>query len=300
MKPTLLILAAGMGSRYGSLKQIDQLGPSGETIIDYSVYDAVRAGFGKVVFVIRRSIEEEFKEVFLNRFGDKIKVDFVLQELDNVPEGISYSKERVKPWGTGQAILVAAEKINEPFIAINADDFYGVEAFKAAAAYLTRISDLEQNEYCMIGYQLKNTLSEFGSVSRGICETDPEQFLQTVTERTSIRETGGKVIAEEKDEHIELDPDALVSMNFWGFTPTIFDFLKEKFRAFIEQHANQPKAEFYIPVVVNELIQAEQARVKVLTSTGKWFGITYKEDREKVVQAIAHQVETGQYPEKLW
>ncbi|HYX05524.1 MAG TPA: sugar phosphate nucleotidyltransferase [Bacteroidales bacterium] len=300
MKPTLLILAAGMGSRYGSLKQIDQLGPSGETIIDYSVYDAVRAGFGKVVFVIRRSIEEEFKEVFLNRFGDKIKVDFVLQELDNVPEGISYSKERVKPWGTGQAILVAAEKINEPFIAINADDFYGVEAFKAAAAYLTRISDLEQNEYCMIGYQLKNTLSEFGSVSRGICETDPEQFLQTVTERTSIRETGGKVIAEENDEHIELDPDALVSMNFWGFTPTVFDFLKEKFRAFIEQHANQPKAEFYIPVVVNELIQAEQARVKVLTSTGKWFGITYKEDREKVVQAIAHQVETGQYPEKLW
>jgi len=300
MKPTLLILAAGMGSRYGSLKQIDQLGPSGETIIDYSVYDAVRAGFGKVVFVIRRSIEEEFKEVFLNRFGDKIKVDFVLQELDNVPEGISYSKERVKPWGTGQAILVAAEKINEPFIAINADDFYGVEAFKAAAAYLTRISDLEQNEYCMIGYQLKNTLSEFGSVSRGICETDPEQFLQTVTERTSIRETGGKVIAEENDEHIELDPDALVSMNFWGCTPTVFDFLKEKFRAFIEQHANQPKAEFYIPVVVNELIQAEQARVKVLTSTGKWFGITYKEDREKVVQAIAHQVETGQYPEKLW
>lgn len=300
MKPTLLILAAGMGSRYGSLKQIDQLGPSGETIIDYSVYDAIRAGFGKVVFVIRRSIEEEFKEVFLNRFGDKIKVDFVLQELDNVPAGITYSKERVKPWGTGQAILVAAEKINEPFIAINADDFYGVEAFKAAADYLTRISDLEQNEYCMIGYQLKNTLSEFGSVSRGICETDPEQFLQTVTERTSIRQTGGKVIAEEKDEHLELDPDSLVSMNFWGFTPTIFDFLKEKFRVFIEQHADQPKAEFYIPVVVNELIQAGQARVKVLTSTGKWFGVTYKEDREKVVQAIARQVDSGQYPEKLW
>ncbi len=300
MKPTLLILAAGMGSRYGSLKQIDQLGPSGETIIDYSVYDAVRAGFGKVVFVIRRSIEEEFKEVFLNRFGNKIEVDFVLQELENVPEGITYSKGREKPWGTGQAILVAAEKIREPFIAINADDFYGVEAFKAAAGYLTQISNLQQNEYCMIGYQLKNTLSEFGSVSRGICETDQQQFLQTVTERTSIRRTGEKIVAEEQQEKIELKADSLVSMNFWGFTPAIFEFLKEKFRIFIEQNANQPKAEFYIPVVVNELIQEGRARVKVLTSAGKWFGVTYKEDREKVMQAIARQVESGQYPEKLW
>jgi UTP-glucose-1-phosphate uridylyltransferase len=300
MKPTLLILAAGMGSRYGSLKQIDQLGPSGETIIDYSVYDAVRAGFGKVVFVIRRSIEEEFKEVFLNRFGNKIEVDFVLQELENVPEGITYSIGREKPWGTGQAILVAAEKIREPFIAINADDFYGVEAFKAAAGYLTQISNLQQNEYCMIGYQLKNTLSEFGSVSRGICETDQQQFLQTVTERTSIRRTGEKIVAEEQQEKIELKADSLVSMNFWGFTPAIFEFLKEKFRIFIEQNANQPKAEFYIPVVVNELIQEGRARVKVLTSAGKWFGVTYKEDREKVMQAIARQVESGQYPEKLW
>jgi UTP-glucose-1-phosphate uridylyltransferase len=298
VKPTLLILAAGMGSRYGGLKQIDQVGTSGETIIDYSVYDAIRAGFGKVVFVIRKDIEEDFKALFSNRFGDKIKVDYVLQEIDNVPKGISYAPERQKPWGTGHAILVAASKINEPFIAINADDFYGAEAFELIAKYLN--SHNETHEFCMVGYYLKNTLSEHGSVSRGVCTLDENQFLKGIVEHTKIQEEAGKIIDTGAENSKELDSKTIVSMNFWGFQPSIFKTLETQFKSFIEENKDQLKAEFYIPSVVDSMIESKQATAKVLANEGQWVGVTYKDDKKDVVNHIKNLVETGKYPNKLW
>jgi UTP-glucose-1-phosphate uridylyltransferase len=263
MKPTLLILAAGMGSRYGGLKQMDKVGPSGETIIDYSIYDAIRAGFGKVVFVIRREIEEEFKEVFIDRLKGKIDIDYVFQELTMVPNGITVPENRKKPWGTGHAIMVAEEKINEPFAVINADDFYGSQSFGVIAKFLR--NNQNENDYAMVGYQLDKTLSDFGHVARGVCKADENGFLQEVTERTNIQRTEkGIVFTGDNEEEVILSGNETVSMNFWGFKTSVFTWLKKYFAEFIKEYGNEPKSEFFIPILVMELIKIKQANVKVL------------------------------------
>ncbi len=301
MKPTLLVLAAGMGSRYGGIKQLDRIGPSGEVILDYSVFDAIRAGFGKVVFVIRKDIEKDFREVIIDRLPKDIKTEVVYQELDNIPEGFPVNPERTKPYGTGHAILVAKEKINEPFVVINADDFYGAEAYKSIADYLTSLKPEDKGCYSMVGYHIKNTLSDHGSVSRGVCNINQEGNLDTVTERTKIyRENGTIVYMESEDNYNSLDDEALVSMNLWGFMPSIFDHLDSQFREFLTEQNQNPKSEFYIPFVVDRLIQEGQAKVKVLTSEAKWFGVTYKEDRPMVVEKLNELVEKGIYPDNLW
>lgn len=299
MKPTLLILAAGIGSRYGSLKQIDGLGPSGETIIDYSVYDAIQAGFGKVVFVIRKSIEQEFKESFSGKFSNQIEVDYVLQELDNIPEGLTYPEDRVKPWGTGHAVLVAKDAIDTPFAMINADDFYGREAFVTMADYLKTL-DPSKPTFCMVGYKLENTLSENGFVSRGVCVSDKDDFLETVTERTKIGRENGKIIFKEDDKEVELAPDTVVSMNMFGFTPALFPMGETYFREFMEEKGHLPKAEFYVPLILSQMIDQNKGSVKVLTSDATWFGVTYKEDRPIVVSKLENLVSQGVYPRSLW
>lgn len=299
MKPTLLILAAGIGSRYGSLKQMDTLGPAGETIIDYSVYDAIQAGFGKVVFVIRQSIETEFRKYFDNRFADQIQVDYVLQELDNVPEGIVVPPERVKPWGTGHAVLVAADAIQEPFAMINADDFYGREAFVTMANFLSQRQPTE-HAYCMVGYKLENTLSDFGSVSRGVCLTDDDEFLQSVTERTKIIRTDSGIVFQDGEESVPLAPDTIVSMNMFGFTPTVFELCKQYFGEFIRERSHELKSEFYVPLVVSQGLDAEIISMKVLSSDAKWFGVTYKEDKPVVMNNLSDLTDKGVYPRGLW
>ncbi len=299
MKPTLLILAAGMGSRYGGLKQMDKVGPSGETIIDYSIYDAIRAGFGKIVFVIRREIEEEFKEVFIDRLKGEIDIDYVFQELTMVPEGVKVPENRKKPWGTGHAIMVAEEKINEPFAAINADDFYGSQSFGVIAEFLR--NNQNENDYAMVGYQLDKTLSDFGHVARGVCKTDENGFLKEVTERTNIQRTEkGIAFTGENGEEVILSGNETVSMNFWGFKTSVFSWLSRYFTEFIKEHGDEPKSEFFIPILVMELIKIRQAKVKVLQSGEKWFGVTYKADKEDVMQKILNKVKAGEYPEKLW
>ncbi len=301
MKPTLLILAAGMGSRYGGLKQLDQVGPSGETIIDYSIYDAIRAGFGKVVFIIKEVIENDFKEVFVERLKDKIAIDYVFQETWMVPEGIVIPDNRSKPWGTGHAVMMADGRVKGPFAVINADDFYGRGAFEALADYYREWTPASGNDYCMVGYRLANTLSEFGAVSRGICRPDPESFLVDVVERTHIERTGtGIAYTNEKEEQVPISGGSIVSMNFWGFTPSLFGFLNREFETFIRKYAENLKSEFFIPSVVNELIKSQEATVKILQCDEKWFGMTYKEDREMVVKSIRELVRNGVYPENLW
>jgi hypothetical protein len=300
-KPTLLILAAGMGSRYGGLKQLDHVGPSGETIIDYSVYDAVRAGFGKVVFVIKEAIEKEFREAFIDRLKGEIPMDYVFQEIWMVPGGIKVPGNRSKPWGTGHAVMVAEEKVSGPFAVINADDFYGRGAFVAVAEYYRGWTKKRDTDYCMVGYPLANTLSEFGAVSRGICRLGPDARLTGVTERTHIVREGDRIrFRDENEQMVPIDGDSTVSMNFWGFTPSFFGFLKKEFDAFIGRNAGDPKAEFYIPGVVNNLAGSGRASVKVLQAGGQWFGMTYREDRERVMQSIRMLVEHGEYPENLW
>lgn len=298
MKPTLIILAAGMGSRYGGLKQLDKIGYSGETIMDYSIYDALRAGFGKVVFVIRKSFEDEFKQRFAEKLKGKIETEFVYQELANVPDNISYSPHREKPWGTGHAILVAKNVVHEPFAVINADDFYGKEAFVEAANFLT--NKVSEKNYAMCGYQLKNTLSEFGYVSRGVCNIDKDNKLLEINERTKITNQDNKIIYTEGDTEHELDGNAMVSMNFWAFHPTLFKHLKNKFITFIKENADDEKAEFYIPFVVDELMQEGKVETTVLSSKATWFGVTYIEDRDAAVQKIKDLVQKGDYPETLW
>ncbi len=298
MKPTLLILAAGIGSRYGGVKQMDAVGPSGESIIDYSVYDAIKAGFGKVVFVINAKIEEEFKGIYERRLAGKIKTAYVKQELTNIPVGLEINPGRVKPWGTGHAVLVAKDFINEPFAVINADDFYGRKAFTVMGDYLSGLSNNDA-KYSMVGFQLKNTLSENGSVSRGICEVK-NGFLTDVVERTSIKKEGSQIIYEENGKKNLLDGNKLVSMNFWGFTPLYFTQSEAFFRTFINENANRLKAEFYIPYVVNQLINKKEAIVRVLESSDKWFGVTYKEDKLQTQQMVKKQVDEGLYPENLW
>lgn len=298
MKPTLLILAAGIGSRYGGLKQIDPVGPAGQTILDYSVFDAKRAGFGRLVFIIRKDIEEDFKAVF----GDKLKkvmpVDWVFQELDKLPEGITPPEGRTKPWGTGHAVLMAANEIKEPFAVINADDFYGREAFEKAVQFFNEND--RDTDYAMVAYQLKNTLSEFGTVSRGICDADEEGWLDSVVENTKIaREDSGIFNTESDGSKTPLEEDDLVSMNFWCFKPTFFGQLESHFRRFIVNNSKELKAEFYIPTAVDALIKSNQARVKVLPNTGQWFGITYQDDKPMVIEKINKLTSKGDYPKEF-
>lgn len=297
-KPGLLIMAAGMGSRYGSLKQIDPIGPSGEAIIDYSVYDAIRAGYGKVVFVIRKNIETDFRDTLLKRFEKVVDVDYVFQELEMLPKPFTLPPHRLKPWGTAHAILVASERINTPFAAINADDFYGFDAFQQMANYLS--AGEQSADYSMVGYLLKNTLSAYGSVSRGVCEIDDKNFLKEIHERTNIRKEGEEVFFTKEGNSFPLNENAIVSMNFWGFTPDIFEKIEAGFKAFLHDNISDPKSEYYIPALIDELINSHKVRVKVLTSNSSWFGVTYREDKEHVVKAVAKLVENGFYPVNLW
>ncbi|MEI7661530.1 MAG: sugar phosphate nucleotidyltransferase [Bacteroidota bacterium] len=301
MKPTLLILAAGIGSRYGGLKQLDQIGPSGETIIDYSIYDAISAGFGKVIFIIKEQIEDDFKEIFVERLKDKIAIDYVFQETWMVPEGIMIPDNRSKPWGTGHAVMMADGKIDGPFAVINGDDFYGRGAFQAMADYYRDWSPERANDYCMVGYQVDKTLSEFGAVSRGVCQADSQSFLVDVVERTQIEKLEtGIAYRDEKGLNVNIAGSTIVSMNFWGFTPSFFGYLNSAFEAFIARNAGNLKAEFYIPSVVNDLIKTNTALVRILQCDEKWFGMTYKEDRDSVVRSIRNLVKRGVYPENLW
>ncbi|MDR3340676.1 MAG: nucleotidyltransferase [Candidatus Symbiothrix sp.] len=301
MKPILFVLAAGMGSRYGGLKQLDGLGPSGETIMDYSIYDAVRAGFGKVVFVVRESFAVDFREKILKKYENIIPVETVFQELDKLPVGFKLNPERVKPWGTNHAVLMGKDVIKEPFMVINADDFYGRESFKIMADFLTSIENKE-NTYCMVGYRIGNTLSESGSVARGVCSTDQDGFLTSVVERTYvIRDTDGKIkYRDEEGNMVETAENTPVSMNMWGFTSEYFGYSEKLFVDFLAENHDNPKAEFFIPWAIDRLIVNGQIKVKVLDSPSKWFGVTYADDRASVVEKINQLIEKGDYPEKLF
>lgn len=291
-----------MASRYGSLKQMEGIGPNNEAIIDYSVYDAVRAGFGRVVFVIRHSFEKEFREAFNSaRFGGKIEVDYVFQELDSLPEGYSLPEWRQKPWGTNHAVMMAAGVVKEPFAAINADDFYGADAYRVMGDFLRGAEGLE-NRYAMVGYRLGNTLSENGSVSRGVCEVGTDGNLLSMVERTSIERTPAGIVFRDADGDHALAEDTPVSMNFFGFTPDYFDYSADEFVKFLDANIDgaNPKAEFFIPYMVNRLISGGTATMKVLKSDAQWFGVTYKEDRPGVVRKINDLIAAGAYPARLW
>jgi dTDP-glucose pyrophosphorylase len=290
-----------MGSRYGGLKQLDGLGPNGETIMDYSIYDAVRAGFGKVVFVIRESFEQDFREKILRKYENLIPVELVYQELNKLPEGFQLNKDRVKPWGTNHAVIMGKEVIKEPFLVINADDFYGRESYRIAAEYLQTLEN-EKNHYFMVGYRMGNTLSESGSVARGVCSTDAAGFLTSVVERTYIiRDKDGKIKYKDENENlIELGENVPVSMNMWGFTTEYFDYSESLFVDFLNKNQDSPKAEMYIPWAIDCLIEKAKIRVKVVDTPSKWFGVTYVEDRASVVEKINQLVERGEYPEKLF
>jgi UTP-glucose-1-phosphate uridylyltransferase len=297
MQRTLLILAAGMGSRYGGLKQIDPVGPGGETIMDYSIYDAMRAGFDRLVFVIRRDIERPFKETVGSRFEHRLPVDYVFQELTRLPPGFTVPPTRRKPWGTGHAILMAAETVHEPFAVINADDFYGAESFRVLAGHLQS----NTTDFSMVGFVLRNTLSDFGSVARGVCRLKPDGFLERVTELTRIERDGAAAKYTDASSQVHpLSGDEVVSMNMWGFTPRIFEHLEREFAGFLHQRLQDEGAEFYIPSVVNALVGSGQARLKVLRSPDSWLGITYRDDRPAVIAGIRGLIERGVYPEKLW
>ena len=288
-----------MGSRYGGLKQIDGLGPSGETIMDYSVYDALRAGFGKVVFVIRKDFEEMFREVVISKYADKVPCEVCFQSVDSVPEGCTYNPERTKPWGTNHAVLMAKDLIKEPFAVINADDFYGRDSFQVLADYLKSVEGTT-GKYCMVGYRVANTLSENGSVSRGVCATDENGYLTDVVERTKIEKVGDKIIYTEDGVDTEIAPNSPVSMNMWGFTPEYFGYVEKAFVEFLKTRGQELKSEFYIPTLVNDMIRNGEATCKVLDTTSKWFGVTYSEDRPQVVMKINNLVKEGVYPEKLF
>lgn len=301
-KPTLLILAAGMASRYGSMKQIDGFGPNGETIIDYSIYDAIRAGFGKVTFIIREEFLDDFRSIFDKKLSGKIETDYVFQDFDLTKYGITREVERAKPWGTAHAVLAAKNNINEPFCVINADDFYGYDSFKKMAEFLT--SEANDNTYSLMGYQINKTLSEHGSVSRGVCQVNEKGNMTGITERTKVyfKEVDGeqKIVYQEDGKETELPADARVSMNFWGFTPAIFTTTEALFKDFVEQNHENPKSEFFIPLVADHLIQSNAAVFKVIPTSEKWFGVTYKEDKPIVKENLEKLTRQGAYPEKLW
>jgi len=298
MKPTLVILAAGMGSRYGGLKQLDEVGPNGEAIIDYSLFDAIRAGFGKVVFIVRESFADAFREKFGSKLDGKVEVEYVFQELDKLPEGFPLNPDREKPWGTGHAVLMAKDVVNEPFVVINADDFYGPGAFQEIAAFLKKST--EENEYAMVGYRLANTLSDFGSVSRGVCKADSDGNLKEVNERTKIQREDEGVFYYEDDQRFPLTGEESVSMNFWGVKPSIFKYLENGFHHFLQEGGNELKSEFFFPFLVDEKIQEGKVSCKVLRTNSPWFGVTYKEDRPFVQKKINELIADGIYPSSLW
>lgn len=300
VKPTLLVLAAGMGSRYGSLKQMDGVGPNGEAIIDYSVYDAIRAGFGKVVFVIRHSFAEDFCEVFnKERFGGRIEVEYVYQELDKLPEGFSLPADRVKPWGTNHAVMMASDVINEPFAVINADDFYGRDGYAVIGKYLSELAGSE-GKYCMVGYEVSKTLSENGTVSRGVCTVNSEGNLEGMVERTKIERVDGTIVFHDLGDPQPLEENTPVSMNLFGFTPDYFRHSEAFFKEFLAANIDNLKSEFFIPLMVNKVITEGTATMRVLSTTAKWFGVTYKEDKPQLMAKLEELIEAGEYPRDLW
>jgi dTDP-glucose pyrophosphorylase len=304
MKPTLFLLAAGMGSRYGGLKQLDGLGPNGETIMDYSIYDAIRGGFGKLVFVIRKDFEQDFREKIISKYQDKLPVELVFQSIDDLPEGFTCPEGRTKPWGTNHAVLMGKDVIKEPFAVINCDDFYGRDTFAVMGKFLSELPEGATNQYAMVGFRVGNTLSESGTVSRGICSTNAEGHLTTVVERTKIQRIDGvvKYLDDDNTTWVAVDDNTPVSMNVWGFTPDYFKYSQDFFVEFLKDPKNMEnlKAEFFIPLMVNKLINEGTATVKVLDTTSKWFGVTYPEDRPETVAKIKALVESGEYPEKLF
>ncbi|MBO5595965.1 MAG: nucleotidyltransferase [Bacteroidales bacterium] len=310
MNPTLLVLAAGMGSRYGGLKQMDGLGPHGETIIDYSIHDAVEAGFGKVVYIVRESFKEQMETAVKQKYagvktkdGKPLEFVFVTQELDKIPAPFTVPEERVKPWGTAHAVLMGAEVIKEPFAVINGDDFYGKESFRILGEWCRRHAGSE-GRYCIVGFELENTLSENGSVSRGICSYDKSGNLTDIAEHLEIaREADGKVYGNNSvngEKHVELDAKALCSMNMWGFTPDYFTKSAEVFKTFLQEHITEPKKEYYIPYAVDVIVKSGQGSCEVLSTPSRWFGVTYKEDRPGVVAKFAELVKEGVYPSPLY
>lgn len=301
MKPTLLVLAAGMGSRYGGLKQLDGLGPNGETIMDFSIFDAIRAGFGKVVFVIRHAFEQDFREKVISKYKDAIQVEVVFQELDCLPAGFSLHPDRVKPWGTNHAILMGKDAVKEPFAVINADDFYGKESFQILADALKAMEG-KKDQYCMVAYRLGNTLSESGHVSRGVCNKNAQNHLTTVVEHYEVQRKGSDVVFKNQQtgEYDTIDENLPVSMNMWGFTTDYFEHSEADFKEFLQKNADNIKAEYGIPTMVNRLIQEGTSTIDVLETPCKWFGVTYKEDRPMVVAKIQQLINDGVYPNKLF
>ncbi len=300
MKPTLFVLAAGMGSRYGGLKQLDGLGPHGETIMDYSIYDAIQSGFGKVVFVIRKDFEQEFRDKILSKYESKIPTEVVFQSVDALPEGFTCPADRIKPWGTNHAVLMGKDVIKEPFAVINSDDFYGRNSFEVLAKALGDLPEGAHDQYFMVGFNVGNTMSESGTVSRGVCETENE-LLKSVVERTKIGyDENHDIIFTEGDLVEKLEPTTPVSMNFWGFTPDYFAHSEKSFVNFLNHNINVPKSEFFIPIVVSELVESGQSTVEVLRTNSKWFGVTYSEDRPAVVEKFAELHRQGVYPDKMF
>jgi NDP-sugar pyrophosphorylase family protein len=297
MEPTLVILAAGMASRYGSMKQIQGFGPAGETIMDYSIFDAVRTGFGKVVFIIRREFEDSFREIFEPKLKDSITIEYVFQDMESFTEGVTIPEDRKKPWGTAHAVLCAMEIVKEPFAVINADDFYGRDAFDKAYDFLT--TDCNPNLYAIIGYDLMKTLSDHGTVNRGICEVDKDGNLASITERINISYKDGKVICDDGLEPRELPVSTRTSMNFWCFHPSIFEYTQKMFRDFLQKNIDNPKAEFFIPIVADQFIK-DGGNIKVITTSSPWFGVTYKEDAPFVEKSLNELAEKGEYPGRLW
>ena len=299
MKPTLLVLAAGMGTRYGGNKQLDEVGPSGETIIDYSIYDAIRAGFGKIVFVIRRDIEEQVKERFVDRLQGKIEVDYVFQEITNLPEGVKVAPDRSKPWGTSHAILVTKDKIKEPFGVINADDFYGMESCRILHDFL--LNDKNPVNYCIVGYKLGNTLSDHGHVNRGVCKAGEDGFLQNIVETRQIEKTNTGAVAPGPDgTQIQFTGNEIVSMNLWGLKPTCYEFLGKEFRNFINNHGMDLKSELDIPTSVDKFVKNGEITIQILMSNERWFGVTYREDKPFVVESIKKMIRNGIYPARIY
>jgi hypothetical protein len=298
MKPTLLILAAGMGSRYGGIKQMDSFGPSGETIIDYSIYDAIRSGFGKIVFIIRNDFADAFKNIFEPKLKGKVETDYVMQEMESFTNGFKPASERTKPWGTAHAVLCAKDVIHEPFAVINADDFYGRDAFEKAAKFLKE--EVSAQTWCIIGYQLSKTLSENGTVSRGVCQVNDNGNLISIVERVKIYPDGNKIVYEENNIKTKLPADTPVSMNFWCFHQNAFDYIQKLFKNFLEENGNKPKAEFFIPIVGDAFIKEKLGRIKVIQTSSQWFGVTYKEDAPGVKENIESLIQNGVYPNTLW
>ena len=297
-QPTLLILAAGMASRYGSMKQIQSFGPSGETIVDYSIYDAIRAGFTKVVFIVRKEFAEDFKAIFEPKLKGRVTVDYVFQDLTAFTDGFQVPADRTKPWGTAHAVLCAKNAVKEPFAVINADDFYGRDAFEKAYAFLT--GDAGDKVYSIIGYDLLKTLSENGTVNRGVCQVDDKGNLTAIAERINISQKDGKIVCDDNQEPKELPLHSSVSMNFWCFTPSIFPYSEQLFNDFLSKNLANPKSEFFIPIVADEFINSGSGVIKVIPTSAQWFGVTYKEDAPGVKASLDALVAAGEYPSGLW